>query len=244
MKTTYFSINVKYDIKAKLFEPENEVKGCIIAVHGFCGDMESSVITSLAERMTSSGYSVITFNFAGHGTSEADEYFNLSNCRDDLIEVFRFAENKYGTDIPKVFFSTSFGGYVTLLELGIIPKDVKIVLRAPAVNMKKSFENIAGIDNLKKADKYIEMGFDRKLRVPLSFYDELSENYILERNINREMLIIHGSVDDVVLPEDMAVFCKYNPLAELAVIEGADHRFKNEGELEKIINIAEEYIIG
>ena len=57
------------------------------------------------------------------------------------------------------------------------------------------------------------------------------------------MLIIHGDRDDVVLPEDMKIFCKNNPSAMLEVIEGADHRFKGNDYLKQIIDIAEKCIM-
>lgn len=241
MNIIYTEIGNVYDIKLKIFEPEQSAKGCILAVHGLCGDMESSAVYALAERMTVHGLTVVTFNFPGHGTSEADSYFCLTNCRRDMLEVMGFAMQKYGS--LHAVFATSFGGYVTLLNLDDIPKTAKIILRAPAVNMKLSFESfIADINEFRKKGSHT-MGFDRRLDVPYSFYQELEHNYILKTNFERQMLIIHGDCDEIVLPEDMKIFRSHNPLSELKVIEGADHRFKRPNELDKIIKIAEKYIM-
>ena len=62
--------------------------------------------------------------------------------------------------------------------------------------------------------------------------------------MQRDMLIIHGDRDGIVLPEHIRRFCEVNPKARLEVIEGADHRFKGEGEIGRVINSAEKYITG
>ena len=47
MKIEYFSLKNKYEIKYKLFLPEDAVKNVIIGVHGFAGDKESSMLEKL-----------------------------------------------------------------------------------------------------------------------------------------------------------------------------------------------------
>ena len=243
MKIKYSEIKNVYGIKIKTFEPDDKINGYILALHGFCGDMESSVIKQLAKRMTPHGFAVVAFNFPGHGTSEADEYFSLYNCRKDMFEVINYVYKEYGFEYPTSIFATSFGGFVTLQNMNDIPTETKIILRAPAVNMKRSFEKFTdNMDTFRENGQQI-MGFDRKLTVPYSFYTELENNYILEHDFHRPMLIIHGDRDDVVLPEDMKIFCKNNPSAMLEVIEGADHRFKGNDYLKQIIDIAEKYIM-
>ncbi len=243
MKTNYSEVTNVYAIKMKIFESDNAENGYILALHGFCGDMESSVIKQLAKRMTAYGFVVVAFNFPGHGSSDADEFFSLHNCRRDMFEVMRYASEKYGVAAPAAIFATSFGGYVTLLNIDQIPLSTTIILRAPAVNMCRSFESfIEDIDAFRKCG-WQEMGFDRKLKVTYSFYEELERSYILESDLEREMLIIHGDSDSVVLQEEMQLFCKHNPEAILEVIKGADHRFKGNGQLKNIIDLTEKYIL-
>ena len=242
MKTELCEIQNAYTIKVKRFEPDKKIGGYVLALHGFCGDMESSFIRQLAKRMCKHDLAVIAFNFPGHGSSDADIYFSLENCRKDMLDVIRYANRLYGVSAPEAVIGTSFGGYVTLLNMSYIPQYTDIVLRAPAVNMKFSFEKfIADMDSFKKRG-WEEMGFERKIKVPYGFYNELEQNNILERDINREILIVHGDCDDVVLPENMWTFCGCNPLARLEVIGGADHRFKGKGQLEKVFDIIDNYL--
>lgn len=243
MKIRYSEIHNVYEIKVKHFEPESLIKGYILALHGFCGDMESSVITRLAKQMSAHGFAVVAFNFPGHGSSDADEYFSVHNCRRDMIEVMRYADSCYDVSCPSAIFATSFGGYITLLNMDEISEETAIVLRAPAVNMKRSFEKFTDDAETFRKTGWQVMGFDRKIRVPYSFYNELDKNCVLNRDFQRKMLIIHGDYDDIVLPEDMQLFCSNNPKAELNIIIGADHRFKGNGYLRQIIDMAEEYIL-
>ena len=63
------------------------------------------------------------------------------------------------------------------------------------------------------------------------------------RRFDREMLLIHGSRDDIVLPADTAAFCGRNPKIMKTVIEGADHLFQNPGELNKVMEAAVPYLM-
>ena len=245
MKVKYSEIKNVYSIKIKTFEPEDKIKGYILALHGFCGDMESSVIKQLAKRMTPHGFAVVAFNFPGHGTSEADEYFSLYNCRKDMFEVINYVYKEYGFEYPTAIFATSFGGYVTLLNHDELPANIAYVLRAPAVNMKASFEKFTDDMVAFKKKGWQEMGFDRKLKVSYRFYEELINNDIrddADLDLQGETLVIHGDKDDIVLPFDMQWFYWNHPLMKLEVIEGADHRFKGNDYLKQIIDLAEKHI--
>lgn len=242
MKTTLCDVQSAYIIKVKRYEPDKQAKGYILALHGFCGDMESSFIRKLGKLCTKQGIAVVAFNFPGHGTSDADDYFSLENCRKDMLAVIRYANSLYGVSSPMAICGTSFGGYITLLNLPRISSSTAIVLRAPAVNMKSSFEKIVADMGAFRKRSFEEMGFERKLIVPYSFYLELEKNFILEHDFDRDMLIVHGDCDDIVLPEDMQIFCRHNPCVKLEVVSGADHRFKGKGQLENTFRIIEDYL--
>ena len=243
MKIKYCELSGIYDIPIKRFEPEDDVTGFIVAAHGFAGDKESSAIALLAKQMTARGHAVIAFDFPAHGTSKADGYFCAANCRLDLENVYKYACGLYPEAKKKAVFATSFGGYITLLSLDTLPADVRIVLRAPAVDMRATFEMQVpdGIEAFRKKGSVV-MGYERRLNVPYSFYTELCENDISHTDLQREMLIIHGDRDADVLPEYISRFCEANPRARLEIIKGADHRFKGDGELEKVVELAERYI--
>ena len=121
--------------------------------------------------------------------------------------------------------------------------DIPIKLCEPAVDMRSAFERMlpVSLEKYKRAG-YAEMGFEHKLNVPYAFYTELCENDISQRNMQREMLIIHGGRADAVLPEHIRKFCAANPKAELEIIRSADHGIMGRKERGRAAELAERYI--
>jgi hypothetical protein len=157
-----------------------------------------------------------------------------------------FAQQRYPKAVTTGIFATSFGGYITLLALEELPPDVKIVLRAPAVNMKKTFESSLmdlSMDKFKENGQ-VEIGFGRKVQVSYGFYEDLCQNDISTIDFNKEMLIIHGGKDTVVLPEDIQWFHAYNPRSRLKTIWCADHLFRYKNSLDEAVEDAANWILG
>ena len=67
---------------------------------------------------------------------------------------------------------------------------------------------------------------------------------IYKKNEIPQMYIIQGDKDDIAPIEDTKKFALMNPKKViLKIIEGADHRMKGEGELEKAIRFSKEIIL-
>lgn len=239
-----------YIISGDIFLPEsNIIDKIIIALHGFGGDKKSSAIIKLAESLTKHNVAVATIDFPGHGESKTDGYdFTVKNCIEDINDLEKYLNNEY-KDIEIGFFATSFGAYTLLLKLNKEDKVYnKIVLRCPAINMKEVFEDKIlfkeNYDTFIKNEQTV-LGYERKVIITKKYYDELCENNILEKyNSNNDILIIHGTLDDMA-PIDYSIKLqeKFKDKIELYKFEGADHRFKKDGELDKVVEIATEYIL-
>lgn len=237
MKEEYFYIKTgRYPVSCKLYTPGADVKGIILGVHGFVGDKESSALCALAEVCADKGIALLCFDFPAHGTSEATEAdLTVENCMSDLLDCAAWCCMEY-PDAKKYLFATSFGGYITLL---CSPKlaDFRIVLRAPAITMPEHILT----DLLKttpedfRRRKTITCGFDRKIDLPYGFYQNLQKHRVSECFCNNPLLIIQGDKDDIVPLNDVVSFCAAHKNATLKIIDGADHRFKNPGEIEKVI---------
>ena len=241
-----------YKISCYEFLPENvdnvDIKNVIIACHGFCGDKDSSVIQELANSLEKYNYCVITLDFPGHGKSETDgEYFTLENCVNDFNDVEKYVmDNFKNAEIG--LFASSYGAYVVLEKLRNSSNVYnKIVFRCPAINMQKTFEDSILKENKDIFIKQGELlvGFRRMLNVKLKFYDELKKNdYINNYNLKNNILIIHGTEDDMApIKYSIQFENKFKDKVKLVKIEGADHRFKKPGEIEKVIQIATDYIV-
>lgn len=245
MDVVYFSIKRDYEIKCKYFSPENnELKNIIVGVHGFAGDKESSMLEQLALACTENNTALLCFDFPAHGESPvSEEMLTIENCKRDLCKVMEYVSCKYpGANLS--LFATSFGGYITLLCSDSLP-DVPIVLRAPAVTMPKLLlENVLKIsaEDFEKK-RFVECGFERSLKLPYSFYEDLmGQEDIMKKEIRQPNLILHGDCDDIVPLSDIISFCKMQNSTKLEIIHGADHRFKNVGEIEKIIRCAKKFL--
>lgn len=245
MKNLYKQLdNGRYILDCKCYLPSNlPVKKVILGVHGFCGDKESSMLSALASAVKSSGVALICFDFPAHGASvlEGDQ-LTIANCMSDLIFMADWCRREY-PDAERLLFATSFGGYISLLCCNEL-NDFRYVLRAPAVTMP---EHIL-LDLLDiTAEAYeqlgvVDTGLERKMKLPYAFYEEMTHYSVMDQDYKQDMLVIHGDADDVVPHADIQAFCKNNPLAKLKVLPGADHRFKRDGDFEKVIQWSCDYL--
>ena len=245
MKITYLTNQYRENrnLCMKIAEPDDgATERFVLALHGFAGSMESWAITALAERLTAQRTAVLAFNYAGHGTDTQDELFSVENCLADYRGAIALAQNRYPDAEWCGVFATSFGGFLTLNLCGEIPAAVNIVLRAPAVNMADVFARIVEDEGGGMAryqqEGTVTLGDARKLNVPYPFYQELIEKDVFQRNFDRQMLLIHGDCDTVVLPDDTAAFCARNPKITREIIHGADHLFLHAGELDQVMALA------
>ena len=240
----------EYKISAKIYLPEEDtkLKEMIIACHGFAGDKESSAIKLLAEEMIKNGVGVICFDFPGHGESETDgTKLTIDNCIQDINVIEDYIKVNY--NVPISIFSTSFGAYLTLINIARNKKTYKnIILRSPAIKMANIYRyTLLREDyNEYKNRGYTKLGFERELIIPYHFMEELNENDIFEIYKDIEIppiYIVQGDKDDIAPIEDTKKFVSMNNKnIKLYIIEGADHRMKGEGELEKAIEYSKKII--
>lgn len=236
-----------YEITYKESIPKG-ARTVIVAMHGFCGDKESSCIEELEKKALESNIGLIKFDWPGHGESEAEgEQLTIDNCLSDIDAIVDHINNSLSH--PKLIaFATSFGGYLTLLYLRK-NRNVfdRVILRSPAINMHNVLtSNLLAKGDLSQIDKNgsVEFGFERKLRITSDFIDELKKNDVNALFDGIELpnvSIIHGTVDDLVPFSDSESFAKEHG-CRLFPIEGADHRYKKEGEIERVIETSMQII--
>jgi len=245
MKITNFTIHRNYTIMCKLFSPETiSIKRIVIGVHGFAGDKESSMLEKLAEKLVEVGTALICFDFPAHGKSPvAETMLTVENCKEDLLAVAEYIRKKY-PDAEKSIFATSFGGYIALLCYDLL-LEFKFVLRAPAVTMPELLlTNVLHISaDTFKSQGFAECGFERKIKLPYSFYAELlKQENPLRKDYQNSMLIVHGDRDDIVPFDVIKDFSEKHSHIKLHIIEGANHRFKNTGEIDQIVAVTGHFL--
>lgn len=220
----------------------------VIAMHGFAGDRTSRCISKLQKCMQRHNVSLITFDWPAHGESEADgQSLRIENCLNDLKTVCDYVKGNHPEE-SIIAFSTSFGAYITLLFHKIYPEILKgMILRAPAIRMDRILtENILDSDALSQLNKdgVCSFGFERMIQIHREFLEDLKMNNIMElykNTVVQNIDIIQGDEDVTAPVEDSILFCRMTQ-AEIHLIPGANHRFDQEGQVEQVIDTAEEII--
>lgn len=238
-----------YKISAKSYIPKN-MKEIVIACHGFAGDKESSAILALANELDKEKIGVICFDLPGHGESEVNaDMLSIQNCIQDINAIEEYIIKTYG-NIPVSIFATSFGAYLTLINMAKNSKKYKhVILRSPAIKMAEIYKDSLLRENEEKYKErgYTKLGFEREMLVPYKFLEELEANDLFKiyQDITIPKInIVQGDKDDIAPIDDTKEFVeKSNGNAQLYIIPGADHRMKKPGELEKAIEYSTKIIL-
>ena len=231
----YFDINENGNsIKCKLYcnQPRG-IESAVIACHGFCGSKESAFHRMFAEKLLGKEKrsAVLCFDWPCHG-GDVKKKLSLGLCEEYLDIVIRYARASLGAQ--KLFcIASSFGGYMTLVYLHRRGSPYeKIALRCPALPMhavtKSSLLSAEDLEKLARG-KDVPAGFEKKINITPAFLAELEANDVTGWDYSDYMddvLILHGTKDEVVPPENTRAFAHENAMTYLAV-EKADHQFKD-----------------
>lgn len=235
-------------IPLKIYQPEDGiVSRVVLGVHGLGSSKESTVLAAIGEEMLLYHTVTVGFDFPAHGESPmSDRDLRLENCGGSLMAVVEFAQQAYPAAADYCVFATSFGAYVTLLTLEALEmmlERVKIVLRAPAIRAADILLRIAGVEEEEFFRRgRVTYGFRRKLEIPYSLYEDLKQNPAM-MNYESPMLLLMGDEDDVVPLEDVLQFRRLNDESKLVIFRETDHRYKREGELERIVDLTRDWFL-
>ncbi len=238
MRVEYIDIE---NVKCKLFIPSGEISDILIALHGFAGDKESSVIKAVAESLGETTL-VFAFDLPCHGKDEEQGKLRLDKCIKYLDIILDYVKKSYKS-IPISFFATSFGAFVLLNYLKNHDEQFKhIILRAPAIFMDEVLTNSILKDHKISLDIFLKqgaiLGFDKEILVNKDFLQDLRKNSLSQHKFLEHIDIIQGDKDDTVdIKKNEVFFNSKFPSFSLHYIKDADHRFKNPTDLIQIITI-------
>ena len=232
----------KCNIKAKMFYiDENKISERIyIFCHGFCSGKGSNSVKVVANKLLQYEISSISFDFPGHIDSvQGTDKLTVDVCISYIDTIVNYVKSAYGKNIKISFFAISFGAYILLNKLiGDNNEYENIVLRSPAFNMKEIFKNCLlkePFEQYKEQGK-AKSGHGGKIEVPYSFYQDLTNNDLYSKYLEkRKILIIQGTLDDTAPITDTYKFIKDRPEIELIEIENMKHHMSPE-EIEIVTN--------
>ena len=172
---------------------------------------------------------MITFNWPCHG-DDAGKNLLLIECDMYLTYVIEYAKKRFQTE-DIYAYATSFGGYLFLKYIAEHGNPFrKIALRCPAIKMYQSITNrIMTKDDRDKIlkGKPVLVGFDRKIKISKQFLEDLEASDITQNDymdFADDILILHGTKDEVISFDDSAEFADQNVI-EFVPVQNADHRF-------------------
>ncbi len=204
----------------------------VVVCHGFTGSKEGGgQAIAMGEELAAIGFSTLLFDFAGCGDSEGNwEDLTLTGQIEDLAAVVEWCRCEGFNRI--ILTGRSFGGS-TVLGYAARDKAISAVCTWAAVaRPDRLFLRFAEGRLDGPADELIVIeGEEGTLELKRGFFLDLAKHNLLECAAAispRSLLVIHGSADESVPPEDAERI--YNAAAEpkkLVIIEGADHRFSN-----------------
>ncbi|WPX08437.1 alpha/beta hydrolase [Caldicellulosiruptor danielii] len=195
------------------------------------------IFVKLSRLLEQYGIASVRFDFAGSGESDG-EFYDMTVTReiDDARCILEYLFSLDFVDKQKIsIIGLSLGGAISSYLAGEYKEKLyKVVLWAPAGNMKEIAKNVVESDPTIKEKGYIDLG---GLLLSQDFYYDL-QKYDFFEEIKRypgKVLILHGTNDQAVPIE---VGRKYKQIlgdrAELIEIEGADHTF-NKYEWERLV---------
>lgn len=204
------------------FHPGGQTDCLVILGHGVTGDKNRPLLLAVAEGLAAKGWPCLRFSFAGNGASEGD--FRAATISKE-VEDMEDLVGQLPEDLRLAYCGHSMGGAVGVLAGAKLPQILAVI-------------NLAGMIQTKA---FCEREFGEVTPGDGTMWEEpdcpLSQVYVDDLNgigdlfeevslLRKPLLLVHGTADDVVLPEDSKD--AYKLAAEpkqLVLVEGAGHSF-------------------
>ena len=211
-----------------------------IAVHGNMSNKEDEVIKILAEKVTSNGYQVLSFDLPEHGERKDNTNYlcKVQNCVNDLKLIMEYAKANF-EEIN--LWACSMGAYFSLLAYK--NENIKqCIFLSPVVDMKVIIDNMMLWSNTTENDlrekQEIKTDFGQTLY--WDYYLYVKENPIT--NWNKKTYILYGNKDNMQ-DENIIKNFSENFSCKLSILEDGEHYFHTEKQLDYYKNWLSKTII-
>ncbi len=209
----------------------------IILAHGVTGDMDREMMVKLANSLAKMGWPTMRISFSGNGNSEGQfTESTITKESDDLLAVL---DQTKGTK-KIAYIGYSMGAAVGSLTAA---KDdrINVMISLAGMVRTKLFAETEFGDLIPDQDYMWE---DQATPLSQKFMDDLRQiDTIIPaiKDLRLPWLLVHGSQDDVVLPDDSTLlFNHLKGKKKHIVIEATDHSFA--GHWKQITNHINEWL--
>ncbi|MDX1679958.1 MAG: alpha/beta fold hydrolase [Akkermansiaceae bacterium] len=207
------------------FHPGTRDDRLVILGHGVTGNKDRPLMLAVAKGLAAKGWPCLRISFAGNGNSEGDfREATISKESQDLGAVI----DQLPSGLRLAYAGHSMGGAVGVLTAARDPRIEVLINLAGMIRTQAFCEREFGEVTPDQGKMWDEEG------CPLSqaYVDDLhglGDLFDHVGSLSQPLLLIHGTADDVVLPEDSKD--AYEAATEpkrLVQVEGAGHSFDEE----------------
>jgi hypothetical protein len=193
---------------------KGQSKNLIVMCHGYKSSKDNPALESISKSLHKSGYSVLRFDFTGHGDSEGDPGIDIIQQVSDIESVIDYYQKKYDGFI---LVGASFAGFIS----AIAAIRSESVVRLISIN-GLFYPSMAG---MKYFQFLFSCLFNEQNRSQLSFY----KKYFSPELIKIPTLVIHVKNDSEVNSKQSKKFCSMLMTEQkLVILEEGDHSLTNE----------------
>lgn len=217
-------INFLNDKKEKLIGVfhKGKPKDIIIICHGYKSSKDNYAIRRIARKLNNKGFSVLRFDFTGHGESEGSKIPDAAQQVLDIESAINYANKIKFKKITLV--GASFAGFV----VAIAATKYKNISRIITIN---------GLFNLKK------IGFRLLLVRPTLIFNKKSVSnalfsviYFKPSKIKVPVLVIHAKKDIIVdVKQSEKFYSLLKTKKRLEILNDADHNLTKEEYIDNVV---------
>ncbi len=218
-----------------------------ISCHGFLSSKQSQTNVILEETLGEAGLSMLRFDFFGHGESEGNfPDLTISESVDDVLSAIAFLKQSGFKSIGLV--GSSFGGMASLLAAAQTTDLVFLALKSPVVHYPSMMKSLYGEAML---EEWRNKGFadvdgpdGKKHTLEYAFYEDSTahDGYKAGARISIPTLIVHGDQDETVPVSQSQKASTLIKGCRLEIIQGADHRYSNPRDFEKMLGLISGFV--
>ncbi len=195
----------------------------VVIGHGVTGNKDRPVVVSVAEALAQAGIASLRFSFAGNGESEGK--FVDCTVTKEIDDLGAVLDAVSGNGRLIAYGGHSMGGAVGVKRAAADDRIRVLISLAGMVDCRKFAETEFGDETPDEGCMWEEES------CPLSstFMNDMTATGTIANlgaDIKVPWLLLHGTEDDVVLPQDsIDIEAKATCEHQLVTIEGADHSF-------------------
>ncbi|MGJ8641172.1 MAG: alpha/beta hydrolase [Opitutaceae bacterium] len=198
----------------------------VLLGHGVTGNKDRPVIAETANALNAAGFDTLRFSFAGNGDSEGD--FRNATISKEVVDLDSVIESVAETYPNIAYIGHSMGGAVGVLQAAKDRRLTALVSLAGMVDTETFAKTEFGELTPDEADMWDEPDCPLSSAYMNDLCTTVQNVSPLAECVSIPWLLIHGTADDVVLPDDTrAIQSIKGDAVNVQLIDGADHSFND-----------------